>query len=432
VERAAKFGALRHRDYRRYFLLALIGMTAESVEHVISYWVIFETFRSPTLAGFAVISHWVPFLLLSVWAGGLADRRDCRKLIQVAQGLFMLGSLAWGALFLTGTLRAWHAAALLTLHGLAGVVAGPPIQLIVHDIVGGSHLQSAIRLNATSRYVSMLLGPAVGGGLMLVLGPGLALLANVLLYLPLILFLFRFPYTGHLNERGERRPAARFRLAETRQLLSEVRSEPRIIRMIVLAAATSFFVGTAFQAQMPEYAHHHGSEEADIWYTVLFSANAAGAVIGALLLESVTVLQGGARAAIIYAALWGLVMAVFPFAHAYPAAVILLVLSGIFNIAFTSMAQALVQVLAPPGLRGRVVGLFNTAMMGLRAGSGVTVGVLGALIGVEWSLALSAAAVVLVAVGLLVADVRPQRSSSPSFAEEAMRPGGLRPPENDG
>ena len=174
-------------------------MTAESVEHVISYWVIFETFHSPTLAGFAVISHWVPYLLLSVCAGALADRLDCRKLIQVAQGLLMLGSLAWGVLFLTGTLRAWHAAALLVLHGLAGVVAGPPIQLIVHDIVGASHLQSAIRLNAISRYVSMLLGPAVGGGLMLVLGPGVALLANVLLYLPLILFLFRFPYTGHLQ-----------------------------------------------------------------------------------------------------------------------------------------------------------------------------------------------------------------------------------------
>jgi MFS family permease len=381
-------------------------MTAESVEHVVSYWVIFETFHSPTLAGFAVISHWVPFLLLSVWAGALADRRDCRRLIQVAQGLLMLGSLAWGALFLTGTLRAWHAAVLLCLHGLAGVVAGPPIQLIVHDIVGASHLQSAIRLNAISRYVSMLLGPAVGGGLMLVLGPGIALLANVLLYLPLILFLVRFPYTGHLNEGGARRPAARFRLAETRQLLAEVRSEPRIIRMIVLAGATSFLVGTAFQAQMPEYAHHHGSEHADIWYTVLFSANAAGAVIGALLLESVTTLQGGARAAIVYAALWGVVMALFPFAHAYAAAVMLLVLSGIFNIAFTSMAQALVQLLAPPRLRGRVVGLFNTAMMGLRAGSGLTVGVLGALIGVEWSLTLSAVAVVMVALGLLVADLR--------------------------
>jgi sugar phosphate permease len=238
-----------------------------------------------------------------------------------------------------------------------------------------------------------------------VLGPGPALLANVLLYLPLTLYLFRMPYTGHVNEGREPRQMPRFSLADTRLLLSEIRSEPRIIRMIVLAGATSLFVGTAFQAQMPEFAHHHGSEEADVWYSVLFGANAAGAVIGALLMETFTVFQGGARAAIVSAAIWGTVMAIFPFAHSYAAAVTLLVLAGIFNIAFTSMAQALVQILAPPRLRGRVVGLFNTSMLGLRTGSGVTVGVLGAAIGVEWSLALSAAAVVVVAVGLLVADV---------------------------
>jgi MFS family permease len=402
---ATKFGALRHRDYRRYFLVALLGMTAESVEHVISYWVIFDAFHSPTLAGFAVISHWVPFLLFSVYAGALADRRDCRRLIQVAQGLLMLASLAWAVLFMTGRLRAWHAGAILVIHGMAGMIASPPIQLIVHDIVGAERLQSAIRLNAISRHLSMLVGPAVGGGLMLVLGPGAALLANVLLYLPLILLLFRMPYTGHLSQGGAPRQASRLGLAGARQLLSEVRSEPRIIRMIVLAGATSFFVGTAFQAQMPEYAHHHGSEQADVWYSVLFGANAAGAVIGALLMETFTVFQGGARAAIVCAAIWGAVMAIFPLAHSYAAAVTLLVLAGIFNIAFTSMAQALVQILAPPRLRGRVVGLFNTSMLGLRAGSGVTVGVLGAAIGVEWSLALSAAAVVVIAVGLLIADV---------------------------
>jgi len=403
---ATKFGALYHRDYRRYFLLALLGMTAESVEHVTSYWVIFESFHSPTLGGFAVISHWVPYLIFSVYAGALADRFDCRRLIQVAQGLLMLASLAWGALFLTGTLRAWHAAALLMVHGMAGVIASPPIQLIVHDIVGAEHLASAIRLNAISRYCSMLVGPAVGGGLLLALGPGVALLVNVLLYLPLTLYLFRMPYTGHRSEVGAPRQAARFSFAEARQVLAEVRSEPRIIRMIVLAGSTSFFVGTAFQAQMPEYAHHHGSEEADVWYSVLFGANAAGAVIGAVILESVAVFQGGARAAIVCAAIWGAVMAIFPLAHGYAAAVTLLVLAGVFNIAFTSMAQALVQLLAPPGLRGRVVGLFNTSMLGLRAGSGVTVGVLGAVIGVELSLTLSAAAVVLVALGLLAADVR--------------------------
>ena len=403
---ATKFGALYHRDYRRYFFLALVGLTAESVEHVSSYWVIFETFHSPTLGGFAVFSHWVPYLIFSVYAGALADRFDCRKLIQVAQGLLMLVSLAWGVLFLTGTLRAWHAAALLMLHGVAGVIASPPIQLIVYDIVGAEHLASAIRLNAISRYFSMLVGPAVGGGLMLVLNPGVALLVNVLLYLPLTLYLFWMPYTGHRSERDKTRRTPRLGLAEARRVLAEVRAEPRIIRMIVLAGATSLFIGTAFQAQMPEFAHHHGSEEADVWYSVLFGANAAGAVIGALLLETVTVLQGGVRAAIVCAAIWGIVMGLFPLVHGYAAAVTFLVLAGIVNIAFTSMAQALVQILAPPGLRGRVVGLFNTSMLGLRAGSGVTVGVLGAVIGIEWSLALSAAAVVAVAVGLLIADVR--------------------------
>ena len=403
---ATKFGALYHRDYRNYFLLALLGMTAESIEHVTSYWVIFESFHSPSLGGFAVISHWVPFLVLSVYTGALADRFDCRRLIQVSQGLLMLVSLAWGALFLTGTLRAWHAAALLMAHGLAGVGASPSIQLIVHDIVGAEHLPSAIRLNAISRYLSMLVGPAVGGGLMLALGPGMALLVNVLLYVPLTLYLFRMPYTGHPSGGGERRPASRLGLADAGRLLAEVRSEPRIIRMIVLAGATSFFVGTAFQAQMPEYAHHHGSEEADVWYSVLFGANAAGAVIGAVVLESVALLQGGVRGAIVCAAIWGAVMAIFPFVHGYAAAVALLVLAGIFNIAFTSMAQAVVQILAPPSLRGRVVGLFNTSMMGLRAGSGLTVGVLGALIGVELSLTLSAVAVVLVALGLLATDLQ--------------------------
>ena len=391
-------------------MVALVGMTAESVEHVVSYWVIYQTFHSPTLAGFAIISHWVPFLLFSVYAGALADRFDCRKLIQIAQGILMLVSLGWGTLFLTGTLRAWHASALLVLHGVAGVLVSPALQLIIHDIVGRDHLQSAIRTNALSRYICFLLGPAVGGGLMLVIGPGPALLVNVLLYLPLTLYLFRMPYTGHANDLGDTRPMPRFSLMDTLRVVSEIRSEPRIIRMIVLAGATSLFVGTAFQAQMPEFAHQHGSEDADVWYSVLFGANAAGAVIGALLLEGVPVLQGGARAAIVCAGIWGAVMALFPFVHHYVAAVALLVVGGIFNIAFTSMAQALVQVLAPPGSRGRVVGLFNTSMLGLRAGSGFTVGVLSAAIGVEWSLALSSLAVVAVSLGLLLSDLRSLRT----------------------
>jgi hypothetical protein len=153
-------------------------------EHVISYGVMFQAFHSPVLGGFAVISHWMPFLFFSVHAGALADRYDCRKLIQISQGLFMVASIAWGLLFLTGTLAVWHAVVILLVHGGAGVLAGPSIQLIIHDIVGTDQLQSAIRLNARSRNLSVLLGPAAGGGLMLLLGPAWGLLTNVLIYVP--------------------------------------------------------------------------------------------------------------------------------------------------------------------------------------------------------------------------------------------------------
>ena len=406
---SAKFGALHHRDYRRYCAFALVGQIAENVEHVISYWVIFQSFHSPILAGFAVISHWVPYLLFSVYTGALADRFDCRKLIQISQGLFALASFTWGVLFLTGTLRVWHAAVLLLIHGAGGVIAGPAIQLIVHDIVGRDHLPSAIRLNATSRYLATLFGPAVGGGLMFALGPGVGILANVLFYIPLSIFLLRVRYTGH-RDREDRSPQLRrLGFADMARLIAGSGLDRRILMMVALGGTTSFFVGSGFQAQMPEYAHQHGPDEAGGWYTGLLGANALGAVAGALLLELVPWFRPTVRAAILCATAWGALMAFFPFAGSYAMAMSTLVLAGAFNVTYTSMAQTLVQLLAPAELRGRVVGLFNTAIMGLRAGSGVTIGVVGAFIGVERSLTLSATAVVLIALGLLVIDVRARR-----------------------
>src|SRR5262249_43840265 len=133
---------------------------------------------------------------------------------------------------------------------------------------------------------------------------------------------------------------------------------------------------------------------------------AVGAMSGELFLERAEQLQITARAAMGCAGVWGAMMAVFPAASSYPAAVTVLVLAGIFNVAFTSMAQTIVQLLSPPHLRGSMVGLFNTSMLGLRAGSGLTVGVLGALIGVQWSLTLRSAAVVATALALLAIEAR--------------------------
>src|SRR5262245_15764532 len=123
------FGALRQPGFRSYCITTALAMMADNIEHVISYWVIFEKFQSPALAGFAVLSHWLPFLLFSVYFGAFADRYDSRRIIQVALVLFMSVSLAWGLLFLTDTIELWHAVILLTVHGMGGVIWGPAGQL---------------------------------------------------------------------------------------------------------------------------------------------------------------------------------------------------------------------------------------------------------------------------------------------------------------
>ena len=392
-------------------------MIADNIEHVISWLVMFQTFHSPALAGFAVISHWVPFLLFSLHMGALADRYDCRKLIQISQVLYIVASIAWGMLFLAGRLEMWHAVVILLVHGAAGVVAAPAQQLMIHDMVPTQHLPSAIRLFASSRYLSILLGPAVGALLMLLVGSAWGFFVNALIYLPFSIFLFRAPYTGHTASAGE--PAARpFGFSDVWNVFATARTEPQIVTMIVLAGASSFFVGNAFQAQMPEYAHYLGADDAGVWYSVLLAANAAGAVLGVILLESATLLQPTARTAIVCAALWAISMGLFPMTQNYVLAVTLLVVAGVFNLAFTSVAQTVVQILAPARVRGSIVGLFNTSMLGLRAGAGVTVGVLGAFTGVRFSLELSSLMVLLVAIVLFAREARNGAQAEPSLVTD--------------
>ncbi len=194
-----------------------LWMMGDNIEHVISYWVLFEEFDSPTLGDYAVISHWAPFLLGGVLGGSLADRYDCRKLFLVAMTMFIFVSLGWAFVFWTDTLAAWHAVVLLTLHGIAGVVFSPASQVIIHDIVGNNRLASAVRLTATGRQVGLLLGSAVGGLFLLVLGPDLGIAINAAIYLPMVAWSLREPYTGHGDVPSEVR-AQEGVLAAKRQL----------------------------------------------------------------------------------------------------------------------------------------------------------------------------------------------------------------------
>jgi hypothetical protein len=180
----------------------------------------------------------------------------------------------------------------------------------------------------------------------------------------------------------------------------DIAHHPVIVSMTVLAGAASFFVGNGYSAQMPGFATDLGHGDPGISYAVLLAADAAGALVSGAILEGKALLVPRAKTAIALAVIWCAALVCFAMAHNYALAVAMLFLAGFFELAFNSMAQTLVQINAPLDIRGRVLGLFNMASLGLRAFSGVSVGVLGSLIGIHWSLAAAALAMLAAAISL--------------------------------
>ena len=384
----------------------MMAMMADSVEHVITYWIAFQKFHSPALGGFAMLSHWVPYILFATSMGALTDRVDPRRLVQIGMGLFMFCSLAWSLLFLTGRLEMWHAAVLLTIHGLAGVFWAPPSQVLIHDIVGGPRLPSAVRMMATARYLGLLAGPAVGGALLLLLGPIHGLMVNVFFYLPLLVWLWKAPYGPRYRsaESQAPRPAVRG-FGDILDTARTVSSHAIIFPMVLLSGVTALIIANAYQAQMPEFGRDLGHGNAGLFYSALLGADAAGALTGGILLE-IRGFVPDPRIAFIFAMLWCCAIGGFALSTYYPIALVLLFTAGFLELSFNSMAQSLVQLKAPVEARGRVIGLFNMASLGLRAFGGISVGLLGTLIGVHWSLALSAFAMLAIAGALITLSPR--------------------------
>lgn len=381
----------------------MLTMMADNVEHVISYWVAFQKFHSAALGGFAVVSHWLPYLLFSVAVGALNDRFDSRRLIQIGAVLFACVSIGWGYCFLTDSLTIPRAMLLLVLHGCAGVFWMTSSQVLLYDIVGPELLPSAVRLNATARYLGVLVGPGVGSLMLRTLGPTRGIFLNACFYLPLLIWLIRAPYGRHFRADALPPKRAVRGLGDIIATARDVRAMPILVSMTLLAGAASFFVGNSYQAQMPSFATDLGYADPGITYTALLGADAAGALIAGILLESGRrIAETKTASALVLACFWGGSLALFARTHSYPIALALLFCAGFFELSFSSMTQTIVQMNAPNEMRGRVLGLFNMASAGLRTFSGVTVGLVGSLISIHTSLAAAAGMFIATALFLLV------------------------------
>jgi MFS family permease len=277
-------------------------------------------------------------------------------------------------------------------------------QLLLYEIVPRGELPSAVRLNATARYLGLLVGPAVGGGLLMALPPAWGMFVNTLLYVPLVVWLARGRYGR--KPAGAAPPRAVRGVHDIVSTAKAIAGHRVLVPMILLAGGASFFVGNSYQAQMPGFAHDLGHGEVGVLYSLLLAADAGGALTAGIVLESGSFLATRARTALVLAIAWCIALAGFALATNFGLALAFLFAAGFFELAFNSMAQALVQMHAPEQLRGRVIGLFNMAALGMRAMSGIVVGVVGSIVGIHASLSGAAIAMLEFSAWLLLGRAR--------------------------
>ena len=253
-------------------------MMADNIEHVISYWVIFQTISfagARRLCGrFALGS------VSAVWADSaahLADRFDIRRLIQIGMLLFMarLGQLGRDVLDRLDDAVEGDAAAGRAWTGRGHLDAG----------LAGADPSDRQPRNSCRAQCASTPPDAIwafwsvrrsGRRLLLAFGPAWGIFVNALIYAPLFVWLINAPYGS-----GAPRLAGS---AVARSAASPIsgrrcewwRTATMLLSMTVLVGAASFFVGNAYQAQMPGFARDLGHGRADFSYSMLLAADAAG------------------------------------------------------------------------------------------------------------------------------------------------------------
>lgn len=406
--RARTFRSLRrHRNYRIFFSGQLVSLAGTWMQNVALAWLVIELSGSPLAIGALAFWRFVPFTLFGLAAGVVADRFDSRKLVMATQGAAMAISIALAIVTLTGTATLPIVYVLAALGGIALAFDAPGRQSLTFQMVGPRELPNAVALNSGLFNGSRVIGPAIAGIVIAAVGTGLCFVLNAVSFLAVLtaLLLVREEELRQV----EKDPSARV-VEGLRRAFAHAWGDPqlRLILTVVFVVST---VGFNFHVLVPLLASdtlHVGPEG----FGFLSAAFGLGALVGAL--AAATFRDASWRLFSIGTAAFGVfALLLAPIQNAYLAG-LLLVGVGVSFTLFTANANALVQLAAPDHLRGRLIGIYLFAFLGLAPVGGLFAGWLAEVGGT--TLAFAVAGVVSLAT-ITVANVRrPEPAPAPSHA----------------
>jgi len=417
------FRALANPNYRRYLLGSVVSNTGTWMQRVAQDWLVLElSGQSGTAIGITTGLQFLPVLLLSPYAGVVADRMPKRRLLQLTQLSMAASSLVLGLLAVTGVAQTWHVYVIAVLFGIGSAFDAPARQSFVSEMVGPDDLTNAVGLNSATFNVARIAGPGLAGLMIGALGGGAnatgwVILVNALSYAAVIHQLRRMDPT--LLHTAALRPRTPGMLLEG---VRYIRSQPKMVMILIMV----FFAGTFgmnFQitsALMATQVFGKGAGE----FGILGSVMAIGSLAGALLAARRTRIR--MRLLVAAALGFGAANIVAGLLPTYVAFAAFVPLIGLCTLTLLNSANATMQLESDPALRGRVMALYMTIVMGGTPIGSPIIGWIGQHVGPRWTL-VSGGALTIVGVLLAVVVLAHMQGGLRTVLTRVKRPSNLVP-----
>ncbi|GAB3946966.1 MFS transporter [Kribbella albertanoniae] len=384
------FRAFHVRNFRLYATGAIVSNVGTWMQRVAQDWLVLELTHSGTALGIVTGLQFAPALLIGPYAGLVADRFPKRKLLQITQVWMAIAALTLGGLTVTGLVEPWHVFVIAFLFGIGTAFDAPARQSFVVEMVGRDDLSNAVGLNSASFNAARLIGPGLAGLLIHWIGTGPVIIINGVSYAAVILSL-RLMRTSELHTP---KVAARDK-GMIRDGMRYLWRRPDLMMVLVTVAFAGMF-GLNFQltsALMAVEAFHKGAGE----YGILGSILAIGSLAGALLAARRVRIR--ARMVIGAAIAFGLLEVVSAIMPTYLTFALILPLVGLASLTMLTTANATMQLSIEPTMRGRVMALYMTVLMGGTTIGSPLIGFVGQELGARWALIVGGGLTTLGAIG---------------------------------
>jgi MFS family permease len=388
------FTPLRLPNLRTYLIGQTISLLGTWMQVTAQGWLVWELSHSEVALGIVSMLGSLPLLLFGLWAGVWVDRLDRRKLLIGTQAAAMLLAFILAALVWTNTVQLWHVYVLSFLLGCVGAIDFPAQQAFLGDLTGMTGVRKAIVLNAMILQIGRMLGPALAGFVVGAVGAALAFFLNGLSFIAVIISLLI------VRAHQVRLPRGGDQLRAVLDGLAFIKSEPHIQELIAFATLVTFF-GISLLGFFPALAADVLQGDAQT-LGLLLASSGAGALIGATIVAPLA--QTAHRIgrvlglAVIWVGSWWIAVSL---SRSVPLSMLCIFLVSLAMPTVMTTVNGLLQVMAPPKMRGRLLSAYIIVSFGIQPIAALFIGFWASRLGIAAAIMIDGIAIIVGAIVIL-------------------------------